>query len=79
MSSVDKSPGDVTNILQTIRWFRDVVKRSETFKNSELKDKCIVQVDKFINLYSDMKMFNKDYPEYVSALYQRNLIFKWYN
>jgi len=62
---LDKSGGDQADIIQTIRWFKDVVRRGDSFKNSELGEKSIEQVDRFIDLYSSRKVSNKDYPRFV--------------
>jgi hypothetical protein len=65
LSFLDKSGGDVADIIQTNRWLKDIVKRSETFKHSSLADKTIKQIDKFILQYSERELLNKDYPSFV--------------
>ncbi|MEN8230608.1 MAG: hypothetical protein ABFS38_20795 [Bacteroidota bacterium] len=65
LSYLDKSDGDVADIIQTNRWFKDIVKRSETFKHSKLADESIAQADKFIVQYSKRELLNKDYPSFV--------------
>jgi hypothetical protein len=65
LSYLDKSVGDAADIIQTIRWFKDIVRKSETFKHSELAEKSIEQADKFIDQYSARKLLNKDYPLFV--------------
>lgn len=65
LSYLDKSGGDLADIIQTIRWFKDIVRRSETFRHSDLADKSIEQADKFITQYSKRELLNKDYPSFV--------------
>lgn len=65
LSMLDKSGGDVADIIQTVRWLKDIVRRSETFKQSSLAKISIQQSDDFINLYSERQLFNKDFPTYI--------------
>ncbi len=66
LSYLDKLNGDTADILQTVRWFRDVVKRGNKFSHSELADKTIAAADKFILQYSNRELMNSDYPAFVS-------------
>ena len=65
LSYLDKAGGDVADIIQTLRWFKDLVRRGDNFKNSELAQKSILQVDEFITKYGERNLFNKDYPQFV--------------
>jgi hypothetical protein len=64
---LDKQNGDVADILQTIRWQRDLMLRSPVFKGAQNVQKSISNADRFIEDYGKVKRTNKDYPDFVKA------------
>tara|TARA_R110002033_G_scaffold72897_1_gene124135 strand:+ start:82323 stop:85388 length:3066 start_codon:yes stop_codon:yes gene_type:complete len=66
LSFLDKSKGNTADILQTIRWMHDAIRRGKTFKQSSLADKSIEQAFKFITLYGQQEVSNKDYSFFVN-------------
>ncbi|MBV6472165.1 MAG: hypothetical protein JPMHGGIA_00418 [Saprospiraceae bacterium] len=67
LSYLDKQNGDVADILQTIRWQRDLMLRSPVFKGAQNVQKSISNADRFIEDYGKVKRTNKDYPDFVKA------------
>ncbi|HAQ18636.1 MAG TPA: hypothetical protein DCR40_05290 [Prolixibacteraceae bacterium] len=65
LSYLDKSGGDRADIIQTIRWFKDIVRRSDTFKHSKIAEKSIEQAGNFITRFSERKLSSKDYPSFI--------------
>jgi len=65
LSYLDKSDGSTADIIQTLRWYRDVLHRSETFNESKLADESMAKIDNFIEQYNNVKASSKDYPPFV--------------
>ncbi len=65
LSYLSKLKGDTADIIQTIRWLRNLARRGTQFKQSELADKTMSEADAFIAAYSKRKLSNSDYPAFV--------------
>ena len=67
LSYLDKSEGDVADIIQTLRWYKDILRRGEVFRGSKLTGDIITQLEKFIDDYSARNLLNNNYPPFLEA------------